>query len=1835
MLFKMSRSEKWTNITKLTEGNYLRWKRQVLIILEGSELLDVTNGRAAAPDPSDGTYAAWRKKDLEAQALILSSCDDTNQDTIADAASSKEMWDKLASIHSDTSALNQAETMARFYSYQIKEGESLIVAYQELERLAKEIRNMGENISDKAIIAKIISVLPKKHEALRKAWASVPIDLQTMASLLTRLKQEERERVKEADGKTEAESARAFASQHHGEKKNFQKMSIADRKKITKCAKCGKKGHWAKECRSGTANAGKPSEQSKEGVRAFMARDEKVSNEIWISDSGASAHFCGDLSWLASYTPYDIKKPIQLTTGVTFAHGFGTVEVKALCGKTWDMCYLRDVLYVPGSVNLFSESKCAKYGSVIHRNAKETVFKGPKGESGPIAYFQDGIYVMQFKRSINLSAHFSQAQLWHERCAHVNIEYIRKTVAAGAADGINQSSLVGSFQCEGCVYGKSSRQPHPSVPHKRDLKVGEMFHVDLAGPVPVQSLGGSSYMLLLKDEASTFTTVYFLKNKNSAAVSVIDYVNFIENQTGNKVKSMKSDNGKEFVCSELQNFLSEKGIVHERSAPYTPQSNGKIERHIRTIKDYARSMLNRLDSPQFLWAEAVSATVYVWNRVLNKQCGDKTPFEQVFKRKPNLSHLRVFGCTAYAHINEQFRKVFDSKTKKCKLVGYSGVSQNYRLYDPVRRIIFEARNVIFEESLPEMDNVVKLDFGGDPVSETESEKPATSEASTDTEYIDCESASFNQGENSSAADNRSESDESDASDESVVVEVSTSKGSVVQTVKQNTPTRIKVPSILRNLRDRAKIKTPDRYTSYSTRVINDPSSFQEAITSAEKDQWVAAMEDEMKSLDEQNTWELVTKPTGVKVLGNRWVYRTKLNSDGSVDRHKARLVIKGYHQRYGIDYEETFSSVCRYETIRTVLAMAAEDNMQIKQMDVKTAFLYGELKEDVYMAQPEGFELDSESNLVCKLKKSLYGLKQAPRCWSEKFAAVLKEVGLVQSTSDPCLFFGNVKNDRVFIVVYVDDALVLSKQTDSLQHVIDFVASRFQIKVDEPCTFVGLQINRDAQGNIWLHQEMLVHQILERFNMIDCNPVSIPMCPSIQLKCQESEDEAFPYRSLIGALLFLAKTSRPDIAFAVAKLSQFTNGYGNEHWLAAKKVIRYLKGTADLSLFYQCGNLPTCLNGFCDSDYACDKNDRKSQSGVVFFVNEKLVSWRSQKQRVVACSTTEAEYIALAEATKESLWMHRLLSEMREESVIPVVINMDNTSAIRLANNPEFHQRSKHIDVAYHLAREHVQSGFMKINYVQSSDQLADGLTKPLPGPKHEQMRKAFQMQPKGVKNVVSGVSAMFCALMTLLVIPMPGYSSFTSSSSVLWRPTDVPVVNGYTNVHILVKLEEPCTVFNGTVHPELQDEFYARCMEMYNEYFLNEVTKFCPHKTFTDHEITKRFAITLGILIATVVMTVGVGAVSVGMSYKAASEVSTIADDLEDANMVLEAANRNIALLEDKYLRLKKTVTTVVQRLSVLESDHELLKHSLVDSIFGASFMTGKFLTCQQIMRGTQRAWSRGNVYEPFLDYLNFTMPCGESCPVSLATPKRCSTSRDNSKIHVEFTVPIASTRFQVVDVDPFEIRKVYNSTACKMSYTGPSRLVIEKGTHCVSAVSSRNQNVVLVPSGDCYSKIENITLFTMSECKELKYDNDEDWIQVKRMYNQYYIYCANNNLTIGNWTNKCPETPFVLPLTTTFMINKHKFVGNEMHINHLEADHPAWTVRANWVLQPDEQLQEAMVDLEEDEPLEKLPFYHHHSFPTYTTGGGVAIIIIILAGFLIYRSYKVPRVEVVARPK
>jgi hypothetical protein len=496
-------------------------------------------------------------------------------------------------------------------------------------------------------------------------------------------------------------------------------------------------------------------------------------------------------------------------------------------------------------------------------------------------------------------------------------------------------------------------------------------------------------------------------------------------------------------------------------------------------------------------------------------------------------------------------------------------------------------------------------------------------------------------------------------------------------------------------------------------MCNEPATYVDAMQSSDREKWQVAMDDEMNSLLQNHTWELVEKPCDRAVIKNRWVYRVKTNVDGSVDRFKARLVAKGYSQQAGIDYTETFSPVARLDTVRALLSVAAAEHLNLCQFDVKTAFLYGTIDEVIYMQQPEGF--DDGTDKVCLLKKSLYGLKQSPRCWNATFKAFLDSHDLKQSASDPCLFYSERASHKLILALYVDDGLVAYENNDDFEKLIADMKSDFMITVSPALCFLGLQIERLTDGSVFVTQESYTRKILERFNMLQCNKVDTPMD-----KLSDAEEKSdsiivtdVPYQEAIGSLMYLATGTRPDIMFAVSYLSRALKQPTKRDWDKVKRVFKYLKGTSNKGVLFDSNGDKGILKSYSDADFAGDVLSRHSTSGVVCMHMGGPVSWSSQRQKSIALSTTEAEFVAASEATKEVIWLSRLLNEIT--SITTPLLFVDNMSAIKLIKNPVFHKRSKHIEVRHFFVREKVAEGVLTVEHISGTEQIADILTKPLP----------------------------------------------------------------------------------------------------------------------------------------------------------------------------------------------------------------------------------------------------------------------------------------------------------------------------------------------------------------------------------------------------------------------------------------------------------------------------------------------------------------------------------------
>ncbi|KAK9089019.1 hypothetical protein Scep_028101 [Stephania cephalantha] len=509
-------------------------------------------------------------------------------------------------------------------------------------------------------------------------------------------------------------------------------------------------------------------------------------------------------------------------------------------------------------------------------------------------------------------------------------------------------------------------------------------------------------------------------------------------------------------------------------------------------------------------------------------------------------------------------------------------------------------------------------------------------------------------------------------------------------------------------------------------IDKDLVSFKQAMKCDDSEKWFNAMIDELKSMDDNKVWELVELPEGAKQVGCKWVFKTKRDSHGNIERYKARLVAIGYNQKDGIDYKETFSPVSKKDSLRIIMALVAHYNLELHQMDVKTAFLNGDLEEEVYMDQPEGFLTTGKENLVCKLKKSIYGLKQASRQWYIKFNNTITSYGFVENTVDRCIYMKISGSKFVILVLYVDDILLAANDVAMLHDVKRFLSINFEMKdMGEASYVIGIEIFRDrSQGLLGLSQKGYINKVLERFQMDKCSAgivliqkrdkFSLMQCPHNDLERQQMQ--CIPYASLVGSLMYAQTCTRPDISFAVGMLGRYQSNPGMDHWKAAKKVLRYLQGTKDYMLIYKQSSHLKVI-GYSDSDNAGCVDSRKSTFGYLFLLAGGAVSWKSSKQTVIATSTMEAEFVACFEANIHALWLRNFVSGLAiiDSIAKPIRLYCDNSATVFFSKNDKYSKGAKHINLKYLSVKEEVQKQRVSIEHIGTDLMIADPLTKGLP----------------------------------------------------------------------------------------------------------------------------------------------------------------------------------------------------------------------------------------------------------------------------------------------------------------------------------------------------------------------------------------------------------------------------------------------------------------------------------------------------------------------------------------
>ncbi|KAJ0464501.1 putative RNA-directed DNA polymerase [Helianthus annuus] len=990
-----------------------------------------------------------------------------------------------------------------------------------------------------------------------------------------------------------------------------------------------------------------------EEVAALIATQENRRNRLedWIVDSGCSNHLTGEKERLKNPIKYGGSRVIVIADNSK--HSIANIgDVAFSKNNSKKEMLLKDVYHVPGmKKNLISVPQMTSEGYYVLFGPEDVkVFEEFETKSTPVLQGPktDTVYVLDVETAyVKKAKGKPSADLWHKRLGHVGLDTLGRMVKQKLVDGLPDLEVNKDGVCSGCQYGKASQLPFKPSTHKSTTAL-ELVHSDVFGPVKQPSMQGFRYMIAFIDDFSRFTWIYFMKEKSEALCKFKEFEIDAELMTRCTVRCLRSDNGGEYVSAEFNSYLRQRRIRRQLTCPNTPQQNGISERKNRHLGEVTKSLVHDKNMPSRFWAEAMRAACFVINRLPSQSLEYSSPLEKLTKVKPNVSYLRVFGSVCYVFVPSHLRHKMEKKAIRCVFVGYDSQRKGWRCCDPSNGKVYVSRNVIFDEQSSWWSSENHTLPDSHQLQEDLENSQVTLGLSDDELYIEGDDVDQNQEVQEGTNDEHND-------------------------------------QLNSGLRRSQRVRKPNtRYANVaiSEDVLAEPSSYDEACL---KREWCQAMQEEMEAMYRNETWDLVSKPHDVKTVSCKWVYKLKQKADGSVERFKARLVARGFSQEYGVNYEETFGPVAKLTTLRVLLAMAMSKGWVLEQMDVNNTFLYGELDHVIYMDQPRGFESQEHPEYVCKLRKAIYGLKQSPRAWFGKIAEFLELNGFKLTHADSSLYVKKLGDQVVVVLVYVDDLIITGDVQEEIAQLKENLCVRFRMKdLGRLVRFLGLELSYNKEGVV-LHQEKYASDLLHKFGMFSCKAAVTPMDAGVRLYTtvgRQIEDPS-EYRRLVGSLIYLTLT-RPDLSFAVGVLSRFMQDPRKPHLIAIRRVLRYMKGTMSKGILFKRECNPKLI-GYCDADYAGDLNQRRSTTGYVFLFGSSPVCWCSKRQPTVSLSTTEAEYRAAAMAAQECTWLVQLLTDLNQVVDYKVRLWCDNMSAIKLAENPVFHARTKHIEVDYHF----------------------------------------------------------------------------------------------------------------------------------------------------------------------------------------------------------------------------------------------------------------------------------------------------------------------------------------------------------------------------------------------------------------------------------------------------------------------------------------------------------------------------------------------------------------------
>lgn len=1293
--------------------NYDEWSFAVenLLVLEG-----MANYIKLEPEAS---FESKPTEDAKTKAKLILTIDPGLYVHIKETKKCSDLWTKLKSMFDDSGFSRKITLLRRLISLRQENCETMTSYVTQVVETAQRLKGTGFAITDEWIGSLLLAGLPDRFSPMIMAieHSGIKITTDTIKSKLIDMEV--------SNNDTDSSGAAFAANKMHQKPKSKHGGTPTPKvtgEKVILCHRCKQIGHYRNQCPLWLSQKNKQS-----NAFSVVFLNGEYNKSEWYVDSGASAHMTANKTWInnANFTPS--------LTEITVANNMkvpvlcsGDVHISTDCN--YDIT-VTNVLCVPSlTTNLLSVSELIKNGNRVVFEDSHCYIRNKQNELVATAELSNGVYKLQIKVAdcILAAPAIASAELWHRRLAHINSNDLNK-MKSGIVDGLfyPDTSDMMKEKCVTCCEGKQMRLPFSHV-GQRSTETLQIIHADVCGAMETKSIAGAQYFLLLIDDFSRMTFIYFLKYKSEVYKKFKDFKAMVENQQNKRIKILRTDNGGEFCSGEMENYLVKEGIIHQKTNAYTPEQNGVCERANRTVVEKARCLLFDAKLEKQFWAEAANTAVYLKNRSITSSLGNKTPYEAWYGKKPDLGHIRLFGSPVMVHIPKEKRLKWDRKAEQYILVGFSETVKGYRVYDPrtndvtVKRDVIVMEEKINKKANNEEENVIWIQNDVQENSEEKSdthESPATNEDGRDSvgetlvneSLLDLSSTSVYTDPNSETEDD--------------TLTISNFEADIASTDLQS------VPEAAESKRQR---RNPERYGWNMCVSSSSPEVEQivcsEALDGPEAKQWIQAMREELQSFEDNDAWELVDVPSGGSIVQCKWVFNKKLDVNDKV-RYRARLVAKGFTQRRGIDYEDTFSPVVKHSTLRMLFALSVQWDMDITHLDVTTAFLNGHLKENIYMSIPEGFVSECNGK-VLKLKRAIYGLKQSSLVWYEKVRDSLCNLGFKISKFEPCLFTKISGNVKIIVTVYVDDFLIFSNCTEETEKLKTVLSSKFKLKdLGSVRRYLGMRINVNKKcKTITVDQQEYIEQLLSRFDMSDCKPIHTPIESKLNIEKSESCTINIPYQNLIGSLMYLAVLTRPDIAYSLSYLSQFNNCYNENHFIYAKRVLQYLQRTKHYCLKYSKESVE--LKGFVDADWASDSLDRKSYTGFCFTMNGSVISWQSRKQKTVSLSSTEAEYVALSEASREAVYLGNLMYEITGKQCV-IKLQCDNQSALKLATSHQAHNRSKHIDVRFHYVRDAIKNKLIEIEYISTEEMPADLLTKGLSFVKHYKFMEMIGLKAK------------------------------------------------------------------------------------------------------------------------------------------------------------------------------------------------------------------------------------------------------------------------------------------------------------------------------------------------------------------------------------------------------------------------------------------------------------------------------------------------------------------------